>query len=147
MITDETAVPETESPEPPAGRPARQPSQFGELATRIGGTLVGMVGALFTALIEIFLTPLRVGTALVPVSLLLVVICNYLIAWFTFRTTTHIGLATLPGVVWLVVTFLAARKTTEGDLLLTGDNWVATVLLIGGLIVYAAALYRLILRS
>lgn len=104
-----------------------------------------MAGGLVTAVIEAFLTPLRIGTTRAPFSILLAVVGNVLLVWFTYRATSHKGAAVLPGLVWFAIMIIAAARTTEGDLLLTGNNWVGVATIFAGTIGFAGALYRLIL--
>jgi hypothetical protein len=120
-------------------------SRIADLMLRIMGALVGLAGGLVTAVLEVFLSPLRVGTVRLPASILLAVIGNLVLVWYTHRATSHRGAALLPGAAWFVVMVLAAGRTSEGDLLLTGDNWVGLVTIFAGTIAFALAAYRLIL--
>ena len=45
--------------------------------------------------------------------------------WFTYLATGHKGVAPVPGLIWLVLTVRASSRTTEGDLVLADNNWVA----------------------
>jgi hypothetical protein len=139
----EQAGPAVPPPIEPA--PAGELGRLADLALRIVGVLVGMAGGLITAVIEAFLTPLRIGSARVPVSILLAVVGNVLLVWFTYRATSHRGAAVLPGLVWFAIMIIAAGRTSEGDLLLTGDNWVGVATIFAGTIGFAGAVYRLIL--
>jgi hypothetical protein len=119
----------------------------GDLALRVLGGVVAVAGALVTAVIEVFLAPLRVGTVRVPISLVLAVVGNLVLVWFTYRATGKRAAVALPALVWMVVMVRAAGRTAEGDLLLTGDNWVGLVTILGGTVAFAAGAYRLIVPS
>jgi hypothetical protein len=125
---------------PEAGRAGR-----GDLALRVLGGLVAMAGGLVTAVIEVFLAPLRVGTVRLPLSLLLAVVGNLVLVWYTYRVTEKLAAVALPALVWIVVMVRASGRTTEGDLLLTGDNWVGLLTILGGTVAFAGGAYRLIL--
>ena len=96
------------------------------------------------ALVGGFLTPYRLGGVLVPISLAIVIAGNWLLVRLTHETTGSIGLSLLPPVVWLLITLALARRTTEGDLVLAGNNWVANVYIIVGCVAAALPAYRLI---
>lgn len=121
------------------------PAGRGDLVLRVLGALVAMAGALVTALIEVFLAPLRVGTVRLPLSLLLAVAGNLVLVWYTYRVTGKRAAVALPGLVWAVVMVRASGRTTEGDLLLTGDNWVGLLTILAGTAAFAAGAYALIL--
>jgi hypothetical protein len=119
----------------------------GDIALRVLGGLVAIAGALVTAVIEVFLAPLRVGTVRLPVSLLLAVVGNLALVWFTHQATGRRGAVVLPALVWMAVMIPAAGRTDEGDLLLTGDNWVGLVTIFGGVVAFAVGAYRLIMPN
>jgi hypothetical protein len=127
------------SPLAPADPTPRQ-----ELLLRIAGTAVGVWGAVLLALLGAFLTPFRIGGVLVPVSLVLAIAGTWLLISFTFDVTRHRFLALVPGLVWLMISFAGANRTTEGDLVLSQGNWVATVYLFAGAIAISVAAYRMI---
>jgi hypothetical protein len=123
------------------------PAGRGDLALRVLGALVAMSGAFVTAVFEVFLAPLRVGTVRLPLSLLLAVVGNLVLVWYTYRVTEKRAAVALPALVWIVVMVRASGRTTEGDLLLTGDNWVGLLTILGGTVAFAAGAYRLILPA
>lgn len=114
---------------------------------KAGGLVVGCLGAVLLAVAGAFLTPLRVGGVLVPVVLPLVVAGLALLLWFTRLTTGHVGLALLPGVVWLVLSLVLSASTTENDIVLAQNNWVAVVYLLLGSVTIGVTAYRMILPS
>jgi hypothetical protein len=100
--------------------------------------------AVLLALLGGFLTPYRIGGVLVPVSLALVLAGNWMLVRLTYAATGAVGLSLLPALAWLVITLVLARRTTEGDLVLAGNNWVANVYIIVGCVAAAVPAYRLI---
>jgi hypothetical protein len=111
---------------------------------RAGGLIVGVWGAVLFALYGAFLTPLRLGGVLVPFSIVLAVVTNYLLLRFTYYTTEHQWLALIPGVVWVGLTFVASASTGEGDIVLSGANWVGSVYLLAGAATVGIGAYRLL---
>ena len=109
---------------------------------RFGGAVVSLWGAVVLAVAGAFLTPFRVGTVLVPVSVLLAVAGNVVLAWFARHTTRQRFLTVAPGLVWLGVTFVALDRTAEGDLVLYQQNWVSMVYLLTGAATVAYLGYR-----
>ena len=118
-----------------------------EAALRVGGTIVAVWGSVLLALIGAFLTPVRVGGVLMPVSVLIAIVGNAGLMRFAFVTTEHRGLAVLPGVVWIVLAFVATSGTSEGDVVLTSNNWVGPVYLLAGSATVAVSAYRLLPRQ
>ena len=52
-----------------------------------------------------------------------------------------------PWAVWTGIMFFAAGiRSTEGDYLISGDNWVALVMILTGSLAFAGWTYRMILR-
>jgi hypothetical protein len=119
-------------------------SGVAEPAIRAGGAVVGVAGGVLLAFYATFWTPLRIGQVFVPVSIVLAILGNAALIWFTYYTTRNRFVALLPGVVWIVLAFFGAERTTEGDLVLYQKNWVATVYLFAGAGTIAVAAYRLI---
>ena len=137
-----TAPHQIPSPTPP---PAPERSSGGlDKLVRAGGAVVAVCGGILLAFYATFMTPYRIGTVFVPVSLVLVIVGNAALVWFAYYTTRNKFLALLPGLVWLALAFLGADRTTEGDLVLYQKNWVGTVYLFAGAITIAVAAYRII---
>jgi hypothetical protein len=133
--------PATSDPEPDTAEAAGERS---DLWLRIAGGVVAVAGGLVSAVIEVFLAPLRIDTVRLPVSVLLAIAGNLILVWFTYRATGRRGLVVLPFLVWMVVMIRASGRTSEGDLLLTGDNWVGLVTIFAGTAAFALGAYRLI---
>ena len=96
------------------------------------------------AVYGVFITPFRVGAVLVPVALVFAVVGNLVLIWFAHGVTRNRWLALLPGAIWLVITFAASGRTTEGDLVLYQSNWVATAYLFAGAATITVAGYRIL---
>lgn len=142
-------MPHQASP-PPSSSPPSSPALprrwlgLVEMLVRVGGLVVGVWGGILLACYATFMTPYRIGTAFVPVSVLLVIVGNAALIWFTYYTTRNKFLGMLPGLVWIALSFLGADRTTEGDLVLYQKNWVGTVYLFAGAGTIAILAYRLI---
>lgn len=144
-------MPADTPPEPASG--AASPVWSGpwvEWSMRIGGTLVGVALGFVTAVYEVYLIPLRItsaGHARVPVAVLIAIVANAALVWFTHAVTRRVGPALLPGLAWLLVMLVAGNQTAEGDLLITGDNWVGIATILCGAVAWAVAGYMVILRA
>jgi hypothetical protein len=108
------------------------------------GLLVAYWGAVLLAAVCAFLTPFRIGTVLVPVSVVLVIAGIVALTRFAYAVTEHAWLSLTPGLVWLAISFAWSSRTTEGDLVLISQNWVATVYLLVGSVTIGVVGYRLI---
>jgi hypothetical protein len=139
-----THPPVQKIPEKTVGASSLLRSREMELAVRAAGAVIGVWAGALLALYATFWTPMRVGQALVPVSILLAVGGNAALIWFAYSTTRNKFLGLLPGIVSVAVSFLGAERTTEGDLILFQTNWVATVYLLAGAGTVAVAGYKLI---
>lgn len=119
----------------------------GERVTlRVLGAAVGVVAAIETAVLEAFLTPLRWGGGRFPLAILLAVLTNLAVVWFTYEVTRGRLLTLLPGIAWAGVMVVLSARTTEGDIVLTGENWVAQVTILAGVVGYAVGAYRIVAR-
>lgn len=72
---------------------------------------------------------------------MLALVTNPLLGWFAVTTTGRRFAALLPAGAWCVVWILAAGRTTEGDLLITNDNWVGLLTLFAGPVAFAVGIY------
>ena len=115
---------------------------------RIAGVVISVLAAIVTGALEIFSTQLRIGGVLVGVSILAALVANPAIAWFAVTTTGRRWAIGPPWIVWTIVMFGAAgMRTDEGDYLLSGNDWVALVMILVGSLAFAVYSYRMILRS
>jgi hypothetical protein len=126
-------------------------SQTTDLILRIVGVVVGVGLAAVTAFWEALLTPLHVtifgAVVRLPIAPLIAVVLNLAIFWFGRIVTGRTGLALLPAIAWFVVIFAAGNRTSEGDILIAGNNWVGVVTILLGALAWAVGGYVLILRS
>jgi len=105
-----------------------------------GAAVVGVVllcaVAVLAAALEILLVPLRVGTVMLPLSVLFAVVGNVLLARAARVFSQRMSAAVAPFVAWLVPTVvLALAPRPEGDVLVPGsggEQWVFYALLLGG---------------
>ncbi|MEV6926009.1 hypothetical protein AB0M46_16150 [Dactylosporangium sp. NPDC051485] len=126
-----------------AGRRSMSPAveQLLDVGIRVAGLLIAVLLAIVFALFEVFYSPLRIGGVRVPVSLVVALATNPLLGWFAFTTSRLRLAALLPGAAWCVIWFGAAGKTSEGDLLITSDNWVGLLTLFTGSLAFAIGIY------
>jgi hypothetical protein len=125
-----------------------RPSRLGgvlDLALRVLGGIVSMVAALVSAALEVLLATLRVGGALIGVSVLIAVVANVALSWFAPRAVGARWALALPSVPWFAAMVLAAGGTAEGDVLLSGKNWVGIATIFVGVTVFAVAAFRMVL--
>jgi hypothetical protein len=102
--------------------------------------VAAVLAAGWLALVEVFWLPLRVAGVLVPLSVLVAVVGNYLFVVGALRLTGSRVVAVLPALVWLVVAVGATVRRPEGDLVAVGSGGLGAVTLAFlGLGVVAAA--------
>jgi hypothetical protein len=112
---------------------------------RVLGVIVGVALGVMTSLWAAVLTPLYIGSVRSPLAVIVALVSNVAIVYFTYVVTRHRGLALLPGVAWVIVMFLALTKTSGGDLIVTG-TWVGGLTFLCGCFGWAASGYYLIMR-
>ncbi|WP_250027632.1 hypothetical protein [Paractinoplanes maris] len=141
---------------------AREPWAGWDQVVRVAGVVIAIVAALVTGFLEIILSTLRAGDVvsvwrgdpigsgggpLLWLSVVLAVVLNYAISWFAVTTTRRRWSLAPPWALWtLLMLFAAGVRTSEGDYLLGGENWVALVTILAGSLTYAVYSYRLILK-
>ncbi|MEV0564640.1 hypothetical protein [Dactylosporangium sp. NPDC050588] len=144
----------------PGGEEAPKPEVAGgslDIVITIGGLVVAVLLAVALAVFEAFLAPLRLSdlglsgpgksNMRIPLALVLALVTNPMLGWFAFTTTGRRFAALLPAGAWCVVWILAAGRTTEGDLLITNDNWVGLLTLFAGPLAFAIGIYVTALRQ
>lgn len=124
--------------------PARSAASAGEAPRtgleRLAGGLLVIVATAEVAVLESFYVLLRVGTVRLPVSVGVAVVCHPLLTWL-MRAATGSPLSMLaPFVVWLAVVLPLGLRRADGDLIVTGNNWVATALLYGGSLLFVGSI-------
>jgi hypothetical protein len=126
-------------------------SRRAEIGYRVGGTLVGVGLGAMSGFWAALLTPLYVviGGAVIrlPVAALVVFVANVAIFLFTRYVTGSTALALIPAVSWLIVIGAAGRTKSEGDLLITGNNWVGIVTILVGALAWAVGPYLTVVRG
>ncbi|HZD98284.1 MAG TPA: hypothetical protein VE132_09005, partial [Micromonosporaceae bacterium] len=122
-----------------------------ELILRVVGVVIAVCLAAVTAFWEALLTPLHVtifgAVVRLPIAPLIAVVLNIGIFWFGRVVTGRTGLALLPAVAWFVVIFAAGNRTSEGDILIAGNNWVGVVTILLGAVAWAVGVYVLMFRG
>ncbi|MEV1014185.1 hypothetical protein AB0I89_15150 [Micromonospora sp. NPDC049801] len=126
---------------PPAGPPPR----LLDLGLRVAGAIVVVVAGVVTGVLELLLATVRVGGQLIGFSALLAVGANILLSWFAHETVGRRWAVALPAVPWFALMAVAAIRTTEGDLLLAGDNWVGLAMIVAGAMTFAVMGFRQVL--
>jgi hypothetical protein len=121
-----------------------EPPQSNLLWLRLAGLAVACLGAVLVAVVGAFLTPFRIGTVLVPVSLLIVIGGLTAVIRFAYAVTEKVGLSLIPGIVWLVLSLVLSARTREGDLVLLQQNWVAVVYILVGSVTVGVLAFRMI---
>ncbi|WP_433056541.1 hypothetical protein [Dactylosporangium sp. CS-033363] len=117
-----------------------------DISITVGGLIVATLLGAGLAIVEALYSPLRVGGFRVPVSLLMAIVTNPLLGWFAFTTTRSRLAALLPAAAWCVVWILSAGRTSEGDLIITDDNWVGLLTLFAGPLAFAIGIYLSAMR-
>jgi hypothetical protein len=133
-----------------------------EPIVRAGGLVVSIVFAFVSGVLELLLSTLRAGDfvtvwsgdpigsgggPLIPLSVVLAVVGNVGVAWFAVGTTGRRWALGPPWALWTVVMLIAAGvRTTEGDYLLSGANYVAQAMILIGSLAFAIYAYRMILK-
>jgi hypothetical protein len=116
----------------------------------IAGLVIGIGLAAVTAFWEALLTPLHatVFGALIrlPIAPIVALVGNVAIFGGGRFVTGRTGLAIVPAVAWFVVIFAAGNRTSEGDLLITGNNWVGVVTILLGAVGWVAGAYYFVFR-
>ena len=133
-----SSLPMPELSEAPPASPSRAALALDRALKVAGGVL-----AVLTALLELQLSGLRVGGALIGVSVLIAGLANLGISWFAHRTTGTKWAVALPALAWLGIMLIASGETTEGDFLLTG--WVGLATMAAGAAGFTVAGIRMML--
>ncbi|MET7877193.1 hypothetical protein [Micromonospora profundi] len=133
-------VEDQETP-PEAGPPPR----LLDLGLRLTGGIVAVVAGVVTGVLELLLATFRIGGQLVGVSVLLAIGANIALSWFAYEAVGRRWAVALPAVPWFALMAVAAVRTSEGDLLLAGDNWVGLAMIVAGAMTFAVMGFRQIL--
>ncbi|WP_306204229.1 hypothetical protein [Actinoplanes sp. RD1] len=144
-------MPEQAVETPPAAAPEQVPPRPRpglERLVRVAGVIVSLAAAACSAVLEIFLTPLRVGGVLTGVAVLAAVVVNWALCWFALTTTGRRWSVAPPWALWTLIMFLAVGTgRPEGDRLVAGNDWIALITVLAGSLSFAVYTYRLILKG
>jgi len=132
-----------------------EPVSQHDLILRLSGGVVAAALAFVSAIWEAFLVPLsyhwtsggHAHFVRLPVALVLAVAGNAALVWFTRAVTGKPLAALAPFAAWIVPMVVAAGRTREGDLVVTGNNWVGLLTLFAGALTFAVSAYWLTIRS
>ncbi|WP_442934283.1 hypothetical protein [Micromonospora sp. CPCC 205539] len=113
-----------------------------DLGVRLAGAVVVVVAGVLTGVLELLLATVRVGGQLIGVSALLAIGANIALSWFAHETVGRRWAVALPAVPWFALMAVAAVRTSEGDLLLAGDNWVGLAIIVAGAMTFAVMGFR-----
>jgi hypothetical protein len=135
----------------PAPAPAKPPPAW---LAWVGALLAVTLSAV-SSVWEAFLTPLsyqwssggHLHSVRLPAAVVLAVLGNAALVWFTRAVTGRTVLVLAPFLAWIVPMLLASGRTREGDLVVTGNNWVGLVTIFAGATTFAVAAYWLTIRS
>jgi hypothetical protein len=90
---------------------------------------------------------LRLGGVPIGVAVPAAVLANLALCWFAVTTVGRRWALAVPWALWTLIMFFAAgMRTTEGDYLISGEDWVALVMILVGSLTFAVYTYRLILK-
>jgi len=135
----------------PEAEPKREPTateQQLDLGLKIVGAVVATGLGALAGLYEASLVPLRLPhSTYLPVALVLALVGNPVLSWFAGAVTGHRAAALLPAAAWCVIWYASASRTTEGDLIITGGNWVGLVTLLAGPIAFALGVLIPVMRE
>ncbi len=116
-------------------------ARYRETLIRLGGGALVVWLTVLAAVCEAFLVPLRVAGVRVPIALLLAVAVNLALPWLARWLSRSRLMTMLPALLWFLVILVLAGGTTEGDVVLAGNDWVALTLLLAGSSAAAAGAY------
>ncbi|BCL13835.1 hypothetical protein GA0074694_0344 [Micromonospora inyonensis] len=136
------------TPEPEQAAPPSSPGRAVrvlDLALRVAGGALAVFGGALTAVVELVLAGVRVGGQLIGVSVLVAIVANVVLGWFAHVTVGRRWAVVLPAVPWFAMMVVAAGRTDEGDVLLSGNNWVGLAMIVAGAMTFAVAGFRLML--
>jgi hypothetical protein len=141
--------------------PAGPSGDVGDTVVRVAGISIALLATVVTAVLELQLSALRTGAigaildgrspytgsgAPLPLAVPLAIGLNLAISWFAVSTTGRRWAAGPPWALWTLIMLAAAgTRTSEGDYLVGGTNWVALVTILAGSLTFAVYVYRMIL--
>jgi hypothetical protein len=135
----------------PAPAPAKPPPAW---LAWVGALLAVALSAV-SSVWEAFLTPLsyqwssggHLHAVRLPAAVVLAVIGNAALVWFTRTGTGRTVVVLAPFLAWVVPMLFAADRTREGDWVVPPNNWVGLVTIFAGATTFAVAAYWLTIRT
>ncbi|GAA3448265.1 hypothetical protein GCM10018962_00980 [Dactylosporangium matsuzakiense] len=112
-----------------------------DVVITVTGLIVATLLGVALAVVEAVWAPLRIGGFRVPASLVVALVTNPMLGWFAYTVTKRRLATLLPAAAWCVVWIMAAGRTTEGDMIITEDNWVGLLTLFAGPLAFAVGIY------
>ncbi|TDC72587.1 hypothetical protein E1193_27420 [Micromonospora sp. KC606] len=134
LVEEETAPP-----------PSSTAHRLLDLGLRAAGGIVSVSGGMLAAVLGLVLAPVRVDGRLIGVAVPVTIAAAIVLSWFAYATVGRKWALALPALPWFALTAVAAVRTAEGDLLLTGDNWVGLATIATGAMTFAVMAFRRIL--
>jgi hypothetical protein len=123
-------------PRPAARQDAAAQTDTTLTPTAVAGIVLLCLAAIVAAALELFLVPLRDGTAMVPVSVLFAAVGNVALPRLGRAFADRTGAMVAPFVAWLVpMVLLALTARPEGDVVIPGggdEQWVYYLALLAG---------------
>jgi hypothetical protein len=117
-----------------------------DLLIRVAGWVLSIVAVVLSGLLELFFTPLRAFGVPIGVSILMAAVANPAIAWFAVTTTRRRSGLAPAWIIWtIMMLFATGYRTSEGDYLVGGTDWVALVMVLVGSLAFAVYAYKMIL--
>ena len=101
--------------------------------------------SVLSAVIEVTLVPLRHGTTVVPITVALAAIGNWVVPTLSRRAVPVAGAAIAPAVAWVLTVIVLSSARPEGDVLLVGTKpleYVTYGLLAAGILSAMVAVVR-----
>ena len=150
------AAPMSVVPEPQPAAPAR-PSRAVDVALRVVGGVVAVVAGVLAAVLDLLLatwaweivkgrpdTAAKVltGSSLALGGIAAAVALIVAVSWFAHAAVGTRWAVVLPALPWFVLIVAGGFRTTEGDLLLGGDNLLGLGLIVAGAMTFAVAGFR-----
>ncbi|MEU8260078.1 hypothetical protein AB0C02_05585 [Micromonospora sp. NPDC048999] len=143
--------------EPPPTEPPTRSARPLDVALRIGGGVVAIWAGLLAAVLELIFATWAwevmkgrpgglaegvVGTSLAVGGIAAVVVLTVLVGWFAHAVVGTRWAVVLPALSWFLVVVAGSVKTTEGDLVLTGDNVIGLGMIVAGAVTFAVLGFR-----
>ena len=151
------AAPMSVVPEPQPAAPPARPSRAVDVALRIVGGVVAVAAGVLAAVLDLLLatwaweivkgrpdTTAKVltGSSFALGGIAAAVALIVVVSWFAHAAVGTRWAVVLPALPWFVVIVAGGFRTTEGDLLLGGDNVLGLGLIVAGAMTFAAAGFR-----